>query len=135
MQGDYFSAGYQFGYSLGLTNYTSMPGLGGHGPFYGHGGMTYGYACMSGINLKSNFSVRTLPYALYHAELRVRVFGCVMLLLLLLLLLAAPFAVQYAWINGNEIDDFPWELPIYNALAGAVERYRSGARSASGHSA
>ena len=60
-QADYFSSGYEFGYSLALTNYTSMPGLAGHGEYYGHGGMTYGYACHSGINLKSNFAVKRLP--------------------------------------------------------------------------
>ncbi len=37
--------------------------------------------------------------------------------------------LQYAWINGNEIDDFQWEVPVYNALAEVVERYRSIAKS------
>ena len=49
----------QFGYGLGLMNFTSMVpwGFTAGGPFEGHNGLTYGFGAQSGFNFKYKFAV------------------------------------------------------------------------------
>jgi len=93
--GTYLGRAGEFGYGLGLMNFTSMNwGFQYEGQFYGHNGLTYGFGSQSGYHLDLEFAV------------------------------SWNNNVEH-WIGPDDTTSTTGANPVYKAIAAVVKQYRA----------